>query len=77
MISCFFLTQVDKLLNAPRTFRTTSLDQATNASFHIPSKSLPINRTSIRRNIRIYIYIYIYIYVFGDIKTVNNRKATS
>ena len=48
----------------PYTFRTTSLDQVTNASFHIPSKSLPINHTSIRRKI------------FRDIKTVNTLTAT-
>jgi len=48
----------------PYTFRTTSLGQVTNASFHIPSKSLPINHTSIRRKI------------FRDIKTVNTLTAT-
>ena len=47
------------------TFRITSPDQATNASFHIPSKSLPIKRTSKGRKI------------FRDIKAVNTRKATS
>lgn len=48
----------------PYTFRTTSLDQATNASFHIPSKSLSINHAIIRRKI------------FRDIKSVNKLKAT-
>lgn len=48
----------------PYIFRTPSLDQTTNISFHIPSKSLPINHTIIKRKI------------FREIKTINRHEVT-